>query len=226
MAFSLSSEHYNICVNDLIGLECISESFSCDEKNDVIILLGDKNLGIDDRILCGAEKLEQAVKNNNIFTTVRFAFLLQRPHGSFFTWVLKKTRRKHLKVSPRIYKMKPQNLRELNLERKIRNIENAYIISNPKWKMPIGESRKKYAALLMSVKEKGYDFSEPITIMCCRHLAVKDTLQDGHHRLAAALDTKQPLVAVQFSYSLVAPSCLRSFLKKIADRNLARKAGY
>ena len=54
-------------------------------------------------------------------------------------------------------------------------------------------------------------------------MGIKDTVNQGHHRMGIALECRLPQVAVRFSAAGSAPKILQPLLKVIADINITLK---
>ena len=80
--------------------------------------------------------------------------------------------------------------------------------------------RKEYQKLYRSMQKKGFDDRHPMDIMLCRNMGVKDTLNNGHHRMAVAMNLHLKRVSIMFSSAGVAPHGLRWFFMLIAKMNM------
>ena len=84
------------------------------------------------------------------------------------------------------------------------------------------ERKRQYDELYNSMK-RGYDDNFPLDVMLLRMMGIKDTVNQGHHRMGIAIECKLPLVAVRFSAAGAAPRILQPLLKVIADINITLK---
>ena len=124
--------------------------------------------------------------------------------------------------SSNIYHIAPLEIRKLKIERNIRTKENAYVFSNPLFYYDEAERKRQYDELYNSMK-RGYDDNFPLDVMLLRMMGIKDTVNQGHHRMGIAIECKLPLVAVRFSAAGAAPRILQPLLKVIADINITLK---
>ena len=104
----------------------------------------------------------------------------------------------------------------MKIERSFRNKDSAYTFSNPLYRYSESERKRRYETLYKSM-QNGYDDNYPIEIMLLRMLGIKDTVNNGHHRIGIALECNLPQIAVNFSAAGQAPYILRPLLKVIAD---------
>ena len=118
--------------------------------------------------------------------------------------------------------MNPMDIRHLKIERNIRTRKNAYIFSNPLYYFDANERKKRYDELYKSM-QKGYDDNFPLDIMLLRMMGIKDTVNQGHHRMGIAVECKLPRVAVRFSAAGASPKILKPLLKIIANINITLK---
>ena len=65
--------------------------------------------------------------------------------------------------------------------------------------------------------KKGFDDNYPIDIMLLRMLGIKDTVNNGHHRMGIAVECKLPQISVRFSAAGQAPRLLHPLLRVIAN---------
>ena len=96
--------------------------------------------------------------------------------------------------SSKLYYISPTHLREISVERDIRNRENAY-----SWATDLTEEEKKakYDDLKQAIQNNGFDRHHPIIIMLKR-LNNRDAIVDGHHRLNIAIELGLETVPVKF----------------------------
>lgn len=197
----LSSETYSIDPNDLNCLEFNvdfgKERVRCNEE--IVLLVGNSGKGEADILIRGGDVVKRAIDDDIKYVPVRIAFRSGLPRFASFLSAFKQVRKKCKYHSSNVYHMSAQEIRRMRIERAIRNKENAYGFRNPKWCQAENKRLPKYLRLVESIAQKGYDDAEPISIMVCRSFGVLDSLNQGHHRLSAALDAKVDRISVSFS---------------------------
>ena len=85
------------------------------------------------------------------------------------------------------------------------------------------ERQQTYEQLKQSMSEKGFDDRFPLDIMLCRNMGVKDTLNQGHHRMSVALECGVERVCVEFCAVGQTPKFLQPLCFIIADFNMGIK---
>ncbi len=221
-----SSEIYHLDPKDLIGLEDSNTHLTANCENDVVLLIGEKDLYdktkpiIYDTLLKGRDVIVKAVENNTPFIPVRIAFVSRISRWDFLSPLIRVLRYKYKAYSSNIYHIDPFEIRKLKIERSFRTPENAYQFSNPKYMMPESERKKMYNWLKNSMQTNGYDDRFPLDIMLCRNLGIQDTLNQGHHRMGVAIDCNIHRVSVMFSAAGQAPKFLHPLFRLIAKFNL------
>ena len=224
-----SSETYGLAVEDLISLPDSGMQLKNMPDDEVILLIGKRKLWFPDypvtpdTLLKGREVLQKAINANIKYVPVRIAFENRIKPYDIISPLVRKLRYKYNLFSSNIYHLQPQEIREKGLERNLRTAENAYKFSNPKYQMSEEEREKMYENLLQSMKEKGYDDRFPLDIMLCRNMGIKDTLNQGHHRMSVAIECGVERVSVEFCAAGQAPKFLHPFCRRIADFNLSIK---
>lgn len=218
----LSSELYPIAPADLAVLEDGPAEYRGRFKNEIVVLIGDSHTGQIDTLVCGREKVVSALKNGTVSVPVRIAFISKIRRFDFITVFVKPLRSRYKIFSSNIYHIDPVEIRRMKIERNIRTRENAYIFSNPLFYYDEQERKRQYNELYESMK-KGYNDEFPIDIMLLRMMGIKDTVNQGHHRMGIALECRLPQVAVRFSAAGSAPKILQPLLKVIADINITLK---
>jgi hypothetical protein len=210
----LSSETYLLDPADLAPLD----GGSTDERHrircsqGVVVLIGDSRAGVPDRLLRGRDRVNAAIQNGVEYIPVRVAFASSLPPGLSFLAAFKQVRKKYKRQSARSYHMSARQIRAMKIERSVRNAENAYDFSSAKWRPAEGQRLPKYQRLIESMKQRGYDDSEPVSVMLCRSFGVLDSLNQGHHRISAALDAGVDRIAVQFVATSKPPVLFSLFL--------------
>ena len=222
MNLCLSSETYLIDIDDIARLP--DSDYAPQYKNDgkIVVLLGDLNGKIPDTLLCGRELLQQAAERREKSVPVEFAFFDKTRWFDFITPFFKKLRRKYKIWSYNIYHMDPREIRRMKIERSFRDRNTAYTFSNPLYRCSDEERKNRYQALYDSMS-KGYDDNCPIEIMLLRLVGIKDTVNNGHHRMGIALECGLPKVAVRFSAAGQAPRFMHPLLRFIADISIRFK---
>ena len=215
--FCISSEIYNIELNDILVLQDADLPFITKDK--VVILLRKNH---PDTLLCGRDYIEQAEKNNQKYIGARIAFIPEIKPYDCFSVFIRPLRKKYQYWSSNIYHMNPLEIRKMKIERSFRNKENAFTFTNPIYYQTYEERMARYEQLYNSIK-KGYDDNFPIEIMPLRMLGVKDTVNNGHHRLGIAIECGLNRVAINFKVIGQAPHFLRPICKFCADITMKLK---
>lgn len=224
-----SSETYNLDPQDIYILKDSDIDYKVNVKDEVIILIGynpiwiDKPTGTPDTLLKGREVLEEAINNNVAYVPVRIAFMPKISKYNILAPLIRVLRYKHKFYSSNIYHIDPFEIREKKIERNFRSKDNAYVFTNPKYKMTEIDRSNMYERLFESMSKNGYDDRFPIDIMLCRNLGVQDTLNQGHHRMGVAIDCNIHRIALVFSAVGKAPRFLQPILKMFAKLNLLFK---
>ena len=200
MKLFLSSEVYAIESLDLMNLSESSEGeIVVSGKDSVVILIGNSAKGESDLLLKGRTLIEQSIATGVKYVSARIAFRSAIPEVFSFLSAFKQIRKKYKYHSKGVYHMSAREIRRMRIERAIRSGANAYGFRNKKWRPEESDRLPKYQRLIKSIAENGYDDNEPISIMLCRSFGVLDSLDQGHHRVSAALDAKVDRIAVCFS---------------------------
>ncbi len=220
-----SSELYKLDTKDVAALPNGDRKLAAGCKDSIVILIGNntdyKNRGESkDVLLKGRKKLNWALKNKYKYVKVRIAFEPKNNRFDLISPIIRVLRYRLRTYSSNIYHMSPQDIRNMKIERNIRTKENAYVFSNPKYQMNTDERKKSFMRLLNSIKRRGFDDNHPLDIMLCRNMGVKDTLNQGHHRMAAAMEANVKRVSVMFSSAGAMPEFLRPLFLKIAKINM------
>ena len=221
-----SSEIYHLDPKDLVVLHDSNTSLNADCQDDVVVLIGERELYNDtkpvipDTLLKGRDKVKDAISKNTPFIPVRIAFVSRINRWDFLSPLIRVLRYKHKAYSSNIYHIDPFEIRDLKIERSFRTPENAYQFSNPKYQMSEDERKKLYNRLKESMQKNGYDDNFPLDIMLCRNLGIQDTLNQGHHRMGVAIDCNIHRVSVMFCAAGQAPKFLHPLFRLIAKFNL------
>ncbi len=223
-----SSEIYNLDPRDAIVLRDTSQEIPYDTKDEIVILIGntdlwDRTKGTPDTLLKGREALERAIADNKSFIPVRIAFISRIKKYDFISPIIRVLRYKYKGYSSNYYHMDPLEIRKMNIERNIRTRENAYKFSNPRYKMKDETRNNTFDTLVESMKKNGFDERYPIDIMLRRNFGVQDTLNQGHHRMAAALECGLDKISVRFCAAGQAPKFLHPLFRILARLNLVIK---
>jgi len=224
-----SSEVYGLAVEDILSLpdaQIVANNIPNDE---VIILIGRRKLWFDDvpvvpdTLLKGRDVVMKAQKNGEQYIPVRVAFESRTKSYDLISPIIRSLRYKHILFGSNIYHIRAQEIRAKKIERNFRNSENAYVFSNPKYQMSDDARKNTYAELKKSMQEKGFDDNYPLDIMLCRNMGIKDTLNQGHHRMSVALECGIERVSVVFCAAGQAPKCLHTLFTLIANLNMSIK---
>ena len=209
-----ASEIYEIDPRDITVLpDCAPElSARIKHPEPVTVLLGNRDQNRPDALVCGREQAERALNDEISYIPVRFCFVSNIPAWNLIPLFIKKFRYKYKYFNTNIYHLSAKKLRQQGLERGIRTAENAYAITNKRWAIPEEERRKKYQNLVDSMKN-GFDDNYPLSIMLCRRAGLKDSLDNGHHRMGICLDLGIDRICVNFIAAGKAPDILTSIYK-------------
>lgn len=223
-----SSEIYNLDPRDIIILKDSSEKLKNKTKDEVVILIGntdlwDRTKGTPDSLLNGREVIEKAILENVEYIPVRIAFISRTQKYDFITPLIRVLRNKYKGYSSNYYHMNPLEIREMKIERNIRTRDNAYKFSNPKYKMEKNVRSQSYDNLVESMKKNGFDDRWPIDIMLCRNFGIQDTVNQGHHRMAAAMECGLKRIAVRFCATGQVPKFFHPLFKILGRVNLLIK---
>lgn len=215
----LSSELYKIEIADIAQLDDGIAKRGQKFKDKVVVLIGDSENNQKDVLLKGRAAVDKALKEGTTHIAVRFAFVSKMKKYDFISPFVKALRSHYKIYSSNIYHIDPLEIRRIKIERNIRTKENAYVFSNPLFYYNEQERKKQYRELYNSMK-KGYDDNFPLDVMLLRMMGIKDTVNQGHHRMGIAVECKLPRVAIQFSAAGQAPRLLQPLLKIIANINI------
>lgn len=224
-----SSEVYGLAVEDILPLPDAEISAGRLPNDEVVILIGKRRLWLNDipveqdKLLKGRAAVIRAQKEGKEYVPVRIAFESRIKSYDLISPMIRSLRYKYNLFSSNIYHMSPQEIRDKKIERSYRTAENAYRFSNPKYQMSDETRRNTYEELRRSMLEKGFDDRFPLDIMLCRNMGVKDTLNQGHHRMSVALECGIKRVAVEFCAAGQAPEFLHGVCHVIAGFNLSFK---
>lgn len=218
IAIGYSSELYLIEPQDILSLDDTApeQRPEINADDQIVVLLGNAQNGIPDTLLCGRQAAEAAVQNRIPHIPVRFVFVSNIAKWNILP-IFFKGLRQHFKFnSGQIYHTCLQHLRDLHIERGFRNAENAYDISK-RWNISPEERVRKYNQLLESLQSKGFDDKYPISIMLCRRCGIKDSVDDGHHRIGICVEHHIERIAIQFKAAGTLPRPLQKIGLKLLN---------
>ncbi|PLY00273.1 MAG: hypothetical protein C0622_09180 [Desulfuromonas sp.] len=200
MKIHLSSETYALAPADLINLPAAPaeelQLLNC--RDEIIIRIGNSKRDEVDALLKGRKAVEDALTEGIDYIPVRIAFHSGVPERLAFLSAFKSFRKKNKYKGTGVYHMSAREVRLMNIERAIRSRNNAYGFRDPKRRPEEDERLLKYQRLVDSLTLNGYDDNEPIRIMVCRSFGLLDSLNQGHHRVSAALEAGIDRIAVTF----------------------------
>ena len=218
--FGYSSELYLIEPQDIINLADASSDLAsgikCDDE--IIVLLGDAKTQTPDVLVKGRKMAKNALEKQKAYVPVRFAFKSNIATWNILPIFFKQLRQYFKFTNANVYHTSLKHLRELHIERGFRNAENAYDISK-RWHISPEERVRKYTELKESLLSQGFDDKKPISIMLCRRCGIKDSVDDGHHRIGICVENDIDRIAIQFK----AAGALPRFLQKIGLKILPRQ---
>ena len=207
-----SSELYFIEPQDIIKLKNTPQKAAAKIKcaDDVVVLLGDKKTNTFDTLVCGRNIAKKAISENTSHIPVRFVFISNIAKWNILPIFFKQLRQYFKFESKVSYHTTLTHLRNLHIERGFRNAENAYVISK-KWNIGPEERVRKYNKLVNSLKKKGFDDKQPISIMLNRRCGIKDCVDDGHHRIGICAENNIERIAIRFRAAGTLPKFLQKF---------------
>lgn len=217
--FGYSSEIYEISPQDLISLKDCESSIAdkIKTKDEVVILMGNRNLGLDDSLVRGRELVSLAIENQQPYIPVRIVFTSVIPSWNLLPLFIKKFRYQYKYFNNRIYHLSARRLRELGLERCRRTADNAYAITNKRWAISEPERLKKYQELVASL-QNGFRDEYPISIMLCRSMGAKDSIDNGHHRMGICLEYGIDHICTNFIAAGAAPRWFQKICLKFSKK--------
>ena len=205
---SFSSEYYFIKVSNLLKLDKIKLKEKHDFSDCEACILVDA----DKCVLCMENNLDSLDPNS--FVKTKIAYYSYLPLVSFFINLIKSLKRKLYIRNSTSFRVLFDKLMEANLQRGVRNRENAYQWTNKRWKMSNEEAQKRYNDLYNSIKENGYDEDSPMIVMLNRKFGIKDQILQGHHRIGICQELDVKEVNICFWATPKSFDFLKLFLKK------------
>jgi hypothetical protein len=205
-----SSEIYNVEVDDILNLEDYTDP-KVKAKSAISVLITDDG----DKLLSGRDIVEQAVKNKQSHVPVQFVFKMKYPAYKLHITLIKKLRDPKTIFGSNIYHINPQDIRDMDIERAFRTLENTnqYI-----------PTVQEYKKLENSILENGYDDTWPMDIRLCRSFGVQDTLNQGHHRMGILIEHNITRASFKFSaVGYIGIPLLRCILLKVSKQKLKQK---
>jgi hypothetical protein len=203
-----SSNTYLLEAGDITKLpDYMEDDIDLSALTDDIVILIQKNKP--DSLLKGRKALESI--NPKTLIDTRVAFIPSIPKWFIFPNFIRAYRERFIYRGSNVYHIQPQTIRDLRLERVIRNRSNAYCLRQ--YKFDKNECDKKYEDLYNQIKTNGYDDSNPIFVMLCRKGGMVDSLKQGHHRMSVCLECGIPLITVKFLAAGYMPSFISRFFK-------------
>lgn len=194
ISIGYSSEKYEILATDLLCLPDATLEIKniCSYSDEVVIYIAPNQ---SDCLVCGREKL---LKNPDGFITVIVLFKNIIPSWNMLPLFIKELRYKYKYESSNSYHVKAKHLRELGIERGLRNYSNAYKLKNRRWRIPKEQRHELYNKLAQSIKNDGFDDNFPLSIMLCRRCGLFDCLDNGHHRLGICIEHDIEIISTNF----------------------------
>ena len=210
----VSQTVYPLKIDDLLALPNVVPPPPAIKGKEIVILVGNRNKNIPDRLYQGRDTLE-SLKSAGIETApCHVAFFRNRPFWDLLSPFCRAYRNRFHAFGTAVYHINPQAVREMHLERGQRTKENAYLYS--KWPLSEQQRQKQYDDLKNSLMQNGFDDSYPVEIMLCRSLGVKDTVYQGHHRIMFCIDMNVPYIGIVFMYVSHCPRFLAKPLYLLA----------
>lgn len=218
-----SSEIYEIETKDIAVLPDGKDKASV--ADEIVVKIGDnfdykKRTLSPDTLIKGRKLVQEALRNKQKYLKVRMAFTPKNKWFDFISPIIRVLRYRIKAYGSNTYHLSPKFIRDTRLERNIRTAENAYVFSNPLYRLNEAERKKTYKKLYRSMQKNGFNDKYPLDIMLCRNMGVKDTLNQGHHRMSVAMELGLKRVAVVFSSAGAAPRWLHYIFMKVAKINM------
>ncbi|MDR1694633.1 MAG: hypothetical protein LBR70_05555 [Lactobacillaceae bacterium] len=216
-----SSEIYLLKIDEILKLENAGNYFG---EDGVVILLGDNNKGIPDTLYSGRKVLDAADKSKEKFVEARIAYKDMSDFFAFFVNLIKPLKRKHYVVGSGIYWTMLKDVENKNITRGMRNAQNAYQWSKGKaWSFSEAERKSRYDKLYNSLKEKGYDYNNPILVLLNRKFGVRDQVLQGHHRMGICREVGIEEVSIRFWASPKSPDFMKLVDKFVSNLKRIKK---
>ncbi len=203
----ISSTAYPLLIDDLLCLPDVDSKAGKIKGREVVLLIGNKDKNIPDRLYQGRETLEKLKAEGQTTVPTHVAFYRNRPWWDILAPFCRAFRNRFHAFGTNVYHIDPRKIREMGLERGKRTKENAYRYA--KWPLSEEQRQKQYNDLKNSLEQNGYDDRYPIEIMLCRSFGVKDTIYQGHHRIMFCVDMNMALIGIRFMYVTHAPRFLQ-----------------
>ena len=210
----ISQTVYPLRTDDLTALPDVVPAPPAIKGKEIVILVGNKNKNIPDRLYQGRDMLEKMKSAGRETVPCHVAFFRNRPIWDLLSPFCRAYRNRFHAFGTAVYHIRPQDVREMNLERGQRTKENAYLYS--KWPLSAEQRQKQYDDLKNSLMLNGFDDNRPVEIMLCRSLGVKDTVYQGHHRIMFCIDMNVPFIGIIFMYVSHCPVFLAKPLYRLA----------
>lgn len=209
MFIGKSSKVYPLEVGDLKLLpDCNDKEIAVSHfSDDEVVLLIEKNRK--DRLLKGRKLIDCLNAEDTV--NVRVAFVPSVPKYFILPNFIRLLRNMFRYRGSNIYHISPTKLRNLGVERTIRNRSNAYRLKRLRYN---NEKRfARYDKLSESLKTNGYDDNKPMNVMICRQGGMIDSLRQGHHRISACIECGIERVSIRFSAAGYMPGPISRFFK-------------
>ncbi len=189
---------YNLKIDDLLALpDCAGENDYAGKE--VAILIGNNKKGISDCLLSSRETLLELRKTQDYVETQIYFHPVIRSWNLLFL-LIGKLRKRFKTHGTHCYHMRPQDIKEKKLIRCVRTKDNAYQFSQVH--IPDEERYRLYEELEDDIVKNGWNAKcGSLSIMLCRSLGYKDSLDNGNHRINICLEHNIPEVTVSFCYA-------------------------
>lgn len=214
----ISSNTYPLEAGDIAKLpDYKGDDIDISHLDDEIVILIRKNAP--DTLLKGRTRIDKTPSESTV--EARIAFIPTVPKWFIFPNFIRALREKFRYKGSGTYHIAPQALRDLGVERAIRNRSNAYKLRQLKF--DDAQCRNRYENLYNKIKTNGYDDSKPMTVMLCRKGGMVDSLKQGHHRMGVCLECGISRITIQFSAAGYMPSVIAGFFKQWNGKSAKRK---
>ena len=193
----ISSHLYPLAVADLLALPSApTDATPADLPADDVILCIQK--GAPDTLLRGRSFLLSLQSAGRAYVMTRLVFRPTLAPWRLASILIRSLRNLHRFRSSNIYHTSAAAIRALAVERATRSLANP----QPRKNRDRAASMQRLAA---SLRANGFRDDRPIAIMLCRSFGTRDSLRQGHHRIAACVELGVDRIATSFDAAGFAP---------------------
>jgi len=204
MCMKSAMQTYSLKIDDLLALPDCQDAVA--KKNVPAILIGNQKTGVSDCLLSSREELLKLKETQDyVETAIYFRPVIHS--WNLPVLLIGKLRKRFKTAGTHSYRISPQEIRDKNLIRCVRTKENAYQFTQ--CDIPEEERHRLYEELEQNIVKNGWrPECGSLSVMLCRSLSCKDSLDNGNHRINICLEHNIPEVTVSFCYAGKLPSFL------------------